>query len=211
MHHFRTKHAFRQPQYKRQVRGFGPEVVLLDLAPFLRVRTRRWSRRHPRRLRALRVFTVSLELCRWRRLLRHRRPRAAAIWRSLSPRISPSRRRTRTMRCRVSTPPEARGDVPRPRLAWGSLCQASVGLVGGWRGSQAALIPHRAAGWPQLEYRDLSRCCFSGPCSANAPLSEGGNPQVSSTASGGWVSRTLSNPERFWKAILRRPSSPGNY
>lgn len=42
-----------------QVRGFGPEVVLLDLAPFLRVRTRRRSRRHPRRLRALRVSTVS--------------------------------------------------------------------------------------------------------------------------------------------------------
>ena len=40
------------------------------------------------------------------------------------------------------------------------------------------------------------------------PLSEGGNPQVSSTVSGGWVSRTLSNPERFGKAILRRPSVP---
>lgn len=49
----------RRPPYKRQVPGFGPEVVLLDLAPFLHVRTRRRSRRHPRRLRALRVSTVS--------------------------------------------------------------------------------------------------------------------------------------------------------
>lgn len=170
MHRSRTKPAFRRPPYKRQVRGFGPEVVLLDLAPFLRVRTRRRSRRHPPSPpRTPRFYGLSLELCRWRRLLRHRRPRAAAVWRSLSPRISPSRRRTRTTRCRVSTP-EARGDLPRPRLA----LQAFVGPVGGWRGSQAALSAHRAAGWPQLADRDLSRGRLSGPCSADAPSQRAG-------------------------------------
>lgn len=71
----------------------------------------------PSPLRTPRFYRLSLELCRWRRLLRHRRPRAAAVWRSLNPRISPCRRRTRTTRRRVSTPLEARGDLPRPRLA----------------------------------------------------------------------------------------------
>lgn len=65
---------------------------------------------------------------------------------------------------RLAPPP------PRLRLA----VQAFVGPVGGWRGSQAALSAHRAAGWPQLADRDLSRGRLSGPCSADAPSQRAG-------------------------------------